>query len=211
MNNTNKGDGSGAMAETSAHVMPIDSDASSVRLAPTPASWSASSDPDEISGLALGSLLCYVKDFGTPYQSTRAGCILDCLLAIDKDPTLLDQGTDSKARKILSSFGGISDQGKAAQVDWQTLRQNLYEIAGDWLWAHGCNNFRHSTAIEANIPQDLREEALRLIKPISMDDDKILNNKDAQKKGYYSFSGHSFHGSEEYYQQGNGLSGVENR
>ena len=205
MNNINKGDGSGAMAETSAHATPIDGAA-----APTPVTCSApSSDTaDEISGLALGSLLCYVKEFGTPYQSARAGRILDALLVIDKDPTLLNEGSDSKAREILSSFGGISDQGK---IDWQTLRQNLYEIAGDWLWAHACNNFRHTTAMEANIPQDLREEALRLIKPIAMEDDKILNNQDAQKKGYYSFSGHVFQGSEEYYQQGHDLSDVENR
>ena len=197
------------MAETSAHATPIDG--APVRLAPTPVTCSApspSDTADEISGLALGSLLCYVKEFGTPYQSARAGRILDALLVIDKDPTLLNEESDSKAHEILSSFGGISDQGK---IDWQALRQNLYEIAGDWLWAHACNNFRHTTAMEANIPQDLREEALRLIKPIAMEDDKILNNQDAQKKGYYSFSGHAFQGSEEYYQQGHDLSDVENR
>ena len=181
------------MEEKSAHAMMSVDDAAAAVAANT---------EEKRSGLALGSLLCYVKEFGTPYQSARAGRILDALLVIDKDPTLLNEGSDSKAREILSSFGGISDQGK---VDWQRLRQNLYEISGDYLWAHACNNFRHTTAIEANIPQDLREDALRLIKPIAMEDDRILNNQDAQKKGYYSFSGHAFQGSEEYY-----LSDVEN-
>ena len=175
------------MEETSAHAMMSVDDAAAAVAANT----------DKMSGLALGSLLCYVKEFGTPYQSARAGRILDALLVIDEDPSLLNEGSDSKAREILSSFGGISDQGK---VDWQRLRQILYEAAGDWLWAHACNNFRHTTAIEANIPQDLREDALRLTKPIAMKDDRILNNQDAQKKGYYSFSGHAFQGSEEYYQ-----------
>ena len=211
MNHTKEGDSaSAAMAETSAHAMSGSLDASAPEVAapahePTPFSCSASSDPDEVSGLALGSLLCYVKEFGTPYQSTRAGRILDCLLAIDKDPTLLSEGSDhSKAREMLISFGGISDQGK---MDWLALRQNLYEIAGDWLWAHACDNFRHTTAIG----EDLREQALRIIKPITMDNDKILNNQDAQGRGYYSFSGHVFQGSERYYQLGDDLSDAENR
>ena len=90
MNHTKEGDSaSAAMAETSAHAMSSSLDASAPEVAApaheptgTPFSCSASSDPDEVSGLALGSLLCYVKEFGTPYQSTRAGRILDCLLAI---------------------------------------------------------------------------------------------------------------------------------
>ena len=50
-----------------------------------------------------------------------------------------------------------------------------------------------------------------MINPIAMDDEKILNNQDAKQRGYFSFGGYVFPGSEEYYQQGDDLSDVENR
>jgi hypothetical protein len=196
------------MTENYTHAVPVGGARASATVAACASvEASATADLDRISGLALGTLLCYVKDFGTPYQSARAGCILDCLLAFEQDPTLMKQGGDSKAREILSSVGGISDGG----VDWQALRQHLYEIAGDWLWAHAVTSFRHTTAIDEGIPHSVREEALRLINPIAMDDEKILNNQDAKQRGYFSFGGYVFPGSEEYYQQGDDLSDVENR
>ena len=175
-------------------------------------------DISAVSGAALGSLLGYVKEFGTPHQSARAGTILDCLSSLGKHPTLLhntrsttgsnttdEDPKDVNALENLRKIGGTSDDG---DIDCPAIRQHLYEIAGDWLWAHACNDFRHKIAKDAAVPPDLREEALRLSKPISMDDEKILNHENAKERGYFSFSGYAFPGSEAYYDEEDEVSDV---
>jgi len=210
MNNTDEGDSGSAAVEASARVMSAGGSVpatASAPPAPAPASLLSSNNLSAVSGAALGSLLGYVKEFGTPYQSARAGRILDCLSRLGKHPTLLIHSSrsdeeqegdprDTNAREMLSTIGGISENG---DIDCPVLRQHLYEIAGDWLWTHACSSFRHTVAKDAAIPPDLREEALRLSKPISMDDERILNDQDARERGYFSFTGYLFPGSEAYY------------
>lgn len=220
MNNTGEVDSSSAAVEAPAHAVPADPAAPPV---PAPASTTTTgntigNDISAVSGAALGSLLGYVKEFGTPHQSARAGTILDCLSSLGKHPTLLhdtrsttgSNTTDEDPRDVnalekLRKIGGTSDDG---DIDCPAIRQHLYEIAGDWLWAHACNDFRHKIAKDAAVPPDLREEALRLSKPISMDDEKILNDENAKERGYFSFSGYAFPGSEAYYDEEDEVSDV---
>ena len=221
MNNTGEVDSSSAAAvEAPAHAVPADTAAPPV---PAPASTTTTGntighDISAVSGAALGSLLGYVKEFGTPHQSARAGTILDCLSSLGKHPTLLhntrsttgsnttdEDPKDVNALENLRKIGGTSDDG---DIDCPAIRQHLYEIAGDWLWAHACNDFRHKIAKDAAVPPDLREEALRLSKPISMDDEKILNHENAKERGYFSFSGYAFPGSEAYYDEEDEVSDV---
>ena len=212
MNNTGEVDSSSAAVEAPAHAVPADTAAPPV---PAPASTTTTgntigNDISAVSGAALGSLLGYVKEFGTPHQSARAGTILDCLSSLGKHPTLLhntksttgSNTTDEDPRDVNAS---VSDDG---DIDCPAIRQHLYEIAGDWLWAHACNDFRHKIAKDAAVPPDLREEALRLSKPISMDDEKILNDENAKERGYFSFSGYAFPGSETYYDEEDEVSDV---
>ena len=212
MTNTGEVDSSSAAVEAPAHAVPADTAAPPV---PAPASTTTTGNTigngiSAVSGAALGSLLGYVKEFGTPHQSARAGTILDCLSSLGKHPTLLhntrsttgSNTTDEDPRDVNAS---VSDDG---DIDCPAIRQHLYEIAGDWLWAHACNDFRHKIAKDAAVPPDLREEALRLSKPISMDDEKILNDENAKERGYFSFSGYAFPGSEAYYDEEDEVSDV---
>ena len=220
MNNTGEVDSSSAAVEAPAHAVPADTAAPPV---PAPASTTTTgntigNDISAVSGAALGSLLGYVKEFGTPHQSARAGTILDCLSSLGKHPTLLHNtrsttgsnttDEDPKDVNALEKLRKIGDTSNDGDIDCPAIRQHLYEIAGDWLWAHACNDFRHKIAKDAAIPPDLREEALRLSKPISMDDEKILNDENAKERGYFSFSGYAFPGSETYYDEEDEVSDV---
>ena len=81
MNNTGEVDSSSAAVEAPAHAVPADTAAAPPVPAPasTTTGKTIGNGISAVSGAALGSLLGYVKEFGTPHQSVRAGTILDCL------------------------------------------------------------------------------------------------------------------------------------
>lgn len=170
---------------------------------------------DAVSAFAFGSLLSYVKEFGTPHQSSRASHILNFFLEAEENPLLLKQRA-SRRRFATSNVNEATEAGvgisadmldreeiaeMAKRLDWPSLRQLLYEISGDWLWRHACHNFRTTVAPQVtNIPEALREEALRVKKPIEYNNDVILNDKNAQERGYVPFTGYVFPGSDAYYE-----------
>mmetsp|Transcript_38326 Transcript_38326/g.78131 ORF Transcript_38326/g.78131 Transcript_38326/m.78131 type:complete len:230 (+) Transcript_38326:2616-3305(+) len=170
---------------------------------------------DAVSGFAFGSLLSYVQEFGTPHQSSRASHILNFFLEAEENPLLLKQRA-SRRRGAARSSSSANEAGAgisadmpdreeiaemAKRLDWPSLRQLLYEISGDWLWRHACHNFRTAVAPQVtNIPEALREEALRVKKPIEYSNDVILNDKSVQERGYVPFNGYVFPGSDAYYE-----------
>ena len=162
---------------------------------------------DTVSGFAFGSLLSYVKEFGTPHQSSRAGNILNYM---QRRPGRRKDALDAAASERISISNAHEDignmtKGSAARDGhyWQDLRQILYEISGDWLWRQACHNFRTTVAAKmANIPEALREDALGVKKPIDYNDDLILKDKDAEERGYFPFAGYVIPSSDEYFEEG---------
>eukprot|EP00550_Attheya_septentrionalis_P003851 CAMPEP_0198286254 /NCGR_PEP_ID=MMETSP1449-20131203/5381_1 /TAXON_ID=420275 /ORGANISM="Attheya septentrionalis, Strain CCMP2084" /LENGTH=211 /DNA_ID=CAMNT_0043983941 /DNA_START=178 /DNA_END=813 /DNA_ORIENTATION=- len=92
-----------------------------------------------VSASAFGSICAYVQEYGTPLQKIK------CQAVVQK---LLNMQTIKKGLPVQ-------------QPDWSILRQNLYSLAGDWLWRHAANHWRVQAASE--IPHILQEYALRII------------------------------------------------
>ena len=180
---------------------------------------SVSPSLDSVSGFAFGSLLSYVKEFGTPHQSSRADSILKYFLELEKNQPMSPKqrttrrrrcanANEAGAEEIADKSDILEDVGEKIKglatsdgADWLSLRQLLYEISGDWLWHHACHNFRTNVAPQmANIPETLREEALRVKKPIELNNDVILNDENAQKRGYVPFTGYIFPGSDAFFE-----------
>jgi len=92
---------------------------------------------DTIAGAAYGSLCAYIREYGSHHQSAHCEKLIASMMALHENHRSNENGEH------------------AFEIDWKEKRNELYNIAGFFLWKHAVNHWKKQVAPGMNIPAKL--------------------------------------------------------